>query len=488
MALMTQPLPAPDAGAHRRAARPAAVGRSAGGRVRAPRRRAAPGGRGRRRARRRPDRQPDRRRRAAAAALRRRRSGMGAGDRQRRRVRAHERALRWTRPRRSRSRDRSAARLAAAARARRRRSCTRSAAATRRCAATSPPRPTRSRTACATPAPTPVDARPAVPRVPGGRPRDGRRRALPVRDGDTARTRRETEFAQDPVFGYARVGSARLGRRAHRRARARRSATSSLADVRLGGAARASRSCWRMHATARSSCSTRPRARTSTCWRSASPRSSGQAAASSAAAARRSSSARAGRRLPTPLDGLPGGGAAGHGLLVVGSHTELTTRQLARAVERHALRTVELDVSGRAPAAHSARSTVPPRDADRRARARRRGARRRAVRCASRRRRRATRRRSPTRSSRSSSGSLGDGAAGVPDREGRDHLPRPRTEGAGRRPRDRARPAVPRARSRLWRLEDGAARRVCHTSCSPATSAARSRSARRCSRMKGAMA
>jgi uncharacterized protein YgbK (DUF1537 family) len=52
--------------------------------------------------------------------------------------------------------------------------------------------------------------------------------------------------------------------------------------------------------------------------------------------------ARAGRALPAPLDGIAT--EPGHGLVVVGSHTALTTRQLERAVDRHGLATVELAV------------------------------------------------------------------------------------------------------------------------------------------------
>lgn len=49
--------------------------------------------------------------------------------------------------------------------------------------------------------------------------------------------------------------------------------------------------------------------------------------------------ARAGRPVPTPIGGSAG---RGPGLVVVGSHTELTTAQLAQAVESRGLRVVEL--------------------------------------------------------------------------------------------------------------------------------------------------
>jgi uncharacterized protein YgbK (DUF1537 family) len=54
-------------------------------------------------------------------------------------------------------------------------------------------------------------------------------------------------------------------------------------------------------------------------------------------------SALAGRSTPAPIEHAAEG--TGHGLVVVGSHTELTTVQLARASARHSLRAVELDVT-----------------------------------------------------------------------------------------------------------------------------------------------
>jgi uncharacterized protein YgbK (DUF1537 family) len=150
----------------------------------------------------------------------------------------------------------------------------------------------------------------------------------------------ETEFARDPVFGYAESDlrdwvAARTG--------ADRSAVGyvSLADIRLGGAARVAE----LLGEARDG---------QVVVLDAAAREDLELLALGVAEAEREGrrflcrtgpsfvSARAGRRLPPPLGDIA---AAGHGLVVVGSHTELTTRQLACAAERHALACVELDVA-----------------------------------------------------------------------------------------------------------------------------------------------
>lgn len=156
----------------------------------------------------------------------------------------------------------------------------------------------------------------------------------------------QTEFAADPVFGYAesdlrdwvatRTGTARetVGR-------------VSLADVREGGPARVAE---RLRATGGAQVVVLDAATREDLDVLA------LGVAEAEAAGRRFLircgpsfvAARAGRPLPPPLarDALtvPGG----HGLLVVGSHTDLTTRQLARAVARHRLAPVELDVAAAA--------------------------------------------------------------------------------------------------------------------------------------------
>jgi uncharacterized protein YgbK (DUF1537 family) len=152
-----------------------------------------------------------------------------------------------------------------------------------------------------------------------------------------------TEFAHDPVFGYAESDlrdwvAARTG--------APREAVGhvALADVRDGGPARVAELLGRardgqvvvLDAAAREDLDVLA-----------------LGVAEAEAAGRRFLirsgpsfvAARAGRALPPPLD--PGAIAPpeGHGLLVVGSHIALTTRQLRRAAERHALKPIELDVA-----------------------------------------------------------------------------------------------------------------------------------------------
>ncbi|HZV72098.1 MAG TPA: four-carbon acid sugar kinase family protein [Conexibacter sp.] len=162
----------------------------------------------------------------------------------------------------------------------------------------------------------------------------------------------ETEFAQDPVFGYEESDLRDWA--AERTGVAREQiGYVNLADIRLGGAVR----------VAELLCEVRGG---QVVVLDAVTREDLEVLALGVAEAEREGrrfvcrtgpsfvSARAGRALPEPLDGsalaaVAAGdadmGAVRHGLVVVGSHTELTTRQLVRAVARHGLARIELDVA-----------------------------------------------------------------------------------------------------------------------------------------------
>lgn len=164
-----------------------------------------------------------------------------------------------------------------------------------------------------------------------------------VRDGDTAIPVGETEFAHDPVFAYEHSDLREWV--AERRSRAGMPpypiGSVDLADVREGGpervaellgAARGGQAVV-LNALSRGDLDLLAQgvARAEATGRRFLYRSGPSFVA-----------ARAGRATPDPLAEVP---SEGHGLVVVGSHTDLTTRQVAAAVRSHDLRVVELQTA-----------------------------------------------------------------------------------------------------------------------------------------------
>lgn len=153
----------------------------------------------------------------------------------------------------------------------------------------------------------------------------------------------QTEFARDPVFGYASSDlCAWVAERYHGRRAAPRVGHVTLAQVRDGGADAVGRHLATVgdgQVVVLNAETTEDLATLAAGARVAEHRGRRFAYRTGPSFV----AALAGRATPAPI-ALPAQGD-GHGLVVVGSHTALTTAQLAHARARHGLREVELDVA-----------------------------------------------------------------------------------------------------------------------------------------------